>query len=88
MLALLKLQSLTFLQDVFDKLQPLSLEFQKDELLVCHIRSKVEQTKSVIDALHDVPVPALTRMLNELNLNDNEFIYKDNETSGKKSTRN
>ena len=54
------------------------LEFQKDELLVSHIPDKVEHTKSVIDTLHDVPVPALTRMLSELNLNDNkELIYRE-----------
>ena len=33
----------TFLQDVVDKLRPLSLEFQKDELLVCHIPSKLSE---------------------------------------------
>ena len=54
------------------------LEFQKDELLVSHIPGKVEHTKSVIDTLHDAPVPALTRMLSELNLNDNkELIYRE-----------
>ena len=54
------------------------LDFQKDELLVSHIPGKVEHTKSVIDTLHDVPVPVLTRMLSELNLNDNkELIYRE-----------
>ena len=69
---------MTYLQDLVDKLQPLSLEFQKDKLPVCHMPRKVEQTKSVIDALHDVPRPALTCILRELNLNDNnELIFKD-----------
>ena len=69
---------LNFFQDIIEKLRPLSLEFQKDELLVCHVPSKVEQTKSVIDALHDVPGPAITRMLEELNVNENnELIYKE-----------
>ena len=70
--------NLAFLQDVVDKLQPLSLEFQNDELLVCHVPSKVKQTKSVIDALHNLPGLALIGMLSELNMNDkNELIYKD-----------
>ena len=56
--------------------------------LVFNIQSKVEQIKSVTDALHDVPIPAINRMLNELNLKVNELIYKNNETSGKKSTGN
>ena len=56
--------------------------------LVFNIQSKVEQIKSDTDALQNVPIPAINRILNELNLKDNELIYKNNETSGKKSTGN
>ena len=45
---------LTFFQDV-DKLQPLLLEFQNNELLFCYIPGKVKRGKSVIDTLCGVP---------------------------------
>lgn len=44
-----------FFQCIVLKLGPLSLELQNEELLVCHVPNKVEETKAIINVLHDVP---------------------------------
>ena len=69
---------LHFLQDVVGVLRPLSLAFQKDDLLICHVPSKVEETKSLIDILIDVPGDAYSYLLNELtdDVNEGHIVYK------------
>ena len=60
-----------FLQDLVDKLRPLSLEFQKSELLACHVPRKLEETKAVIDAMCDTPGEALVRLINGMGTDEN-----------------
>ena len=69
---------LHFLQDVVGVLRPLSLAFQKDDLSICHVPSKVEETKSLTDILIDVPGDAYNRLLNELtdDVNEGHIVYK------------
>ena len=56
-----------FFEDIVEKLQPLSLEFQKEVLLVCHIPKKVEEARAMVDVLYDVPEEAYSRLLQGLN---------------------
>ena len=67
-----------FLQDVVGVLCPLSLAFQKDNLLISHVPSKVEETKSLINILIDVPGDAYNCLLNELtdDVNEGHIVYK------------
>ena len=67
-----------FLQDMVGVLRPVSLAFQKHDLLICHVPSKVEETKSLIDILIDVPGDAYNRLLNEVtdHVNEGHIVYK------------
>ena len=38
---------LHFFQDIIEKLRPFPLQFQRDDLLVCHVPRKLEETKAV-----------------------------------------
>ena len=77
---------LHFFQGILEKLQPLSLEFQKEELLVCQVPRKNEETKALVDVLYDVPGEAYSRLLQGLkdDVNDRYLVYQD--TVPKKST--
>ena len=70
---------LHFFQDIVEKLRPLSLQFQSDDLLVSHVPSKIEETKARIDVLHDSPGEAYTRLLDGLSsdVNDGYLVYKE-----------
>ena len=71
---------LTFLQDVLDKLWPLSLEFQKDELLVYHIPITIITITNKVS--HRCPSQC-TRVSSSSYVkwtesnDNNELIYKD-----------
>ena len=66
-------------QDIVEKLQPLSLEFQKEELRVCHVPSKVEETKAMVDVLYDVSGEIYSCLLQGLkdDGNDRYLVYQD-----------
>ena len=74
------------MKDVVGVLRPLSLAFQKDDLLLCHVPSKVEETKSLINILIDVTGDSYNRLLNELadDVNEGHIFY--NGTVLKRST--
>ena len=58
---------LHFFQDIVERLQPLSFEFQKEVLLVCHIPKNVEEARAMFDVLCDVPGEAYSHLLQGLN---------------------
>ena len=70
---------LHFFQDIVEKLRPLSLQFQRNDLLVCHVPRKIEETKAVVDVLQDVPGDAYNRLLKGISndVNEGYMVYKE-----------
>ena len=62
---------LHFIQDLVNSIRFLSLEFQKSDLLACHVPRKLEETKARVDSLCETPGDAQNRLYEALSINEN-----------------